>query len=369
MSFDKWKQRLEIAAKYPTVKARAEATAALKINFTVPDGADEGYYRKPITEAAIGADGKTNGQKRVIGFEPVAYFLNKEGMLCGTIGKRRMTDEEIGDIWTWVANRPIPYEWWEAVAKRGEPWPDLANIKEVQAALAIPAANREVTASDNKGDDRPLDVMYRESIENAVRAAEDLQAIDEASAAMVLGAENRLAELRLAADKAGHAIYDPLHEVYKAEQKKWPGMVALAKTMEEKLHRRYLVYRAGVKKLADEAAAAAAAEAARIEEANARAADRAIAQGTAEPAPAVPEPPPEAAAAPSPVAATYRAPGQRTKPKEVETWHLDGIDDQEAVYAFFKDNADVKAALLKVATAAIKNGQEVPGTRRHFGLV
>jgi hypothetical protein len=29
----------------------------------------------------------------------------------------------------------------------------------------------------------------------------------------------------------------------------------------------------------------------------------------------------------------------------------------------------VKAALEKAARAAITNGQEVPGTRRHFGLI
>jgi hypothetical protein len=373
MPFTNWTKRLEIAEKYQTVKERAAAAAALKINFLLPSTDDEGYYRKPITEPVLGADGKTNGQKRVIGFEPVAYFI-VDGMhgkaLAGTIGKRRMTHDELTDesLWSWVVNRPVKYEWWNAVAREGKEWPDLAKIAEMQAA--VPAANREVSKTDNQPeDDRPLDVQHREAIENAVRAAKDLEIKDEASAGVLLGMKNRIAELRLAAFKAGKAIYDPLFAVYKAEQKKWPPMVELAETMEKALDRKYLIWRAEEKKKADEAAAKAAAEAAAIEEANARAADRAIAQGIAEPAPAVPEASPEAAAAQTPVTPTYRASGQRTKPKEVEKWHLDGIDDQDKVYAFFKDNADVKAALLKVTTAAIVNGQEVPGTRRHFGLV
>ena len=55
--------------------------------------------------------------------------------------------------------------------------------------------------------------------------------------------------------------------------------------------------------------------------------------------------------------------------KEVEKWHLDGIDDYDAVYATFKNSPAVKAALEAAAKAAIGLGQEVPGTRRHFGLI
>jgi hypothetical protein len=344
---------------------------------------DCGYYRRPITEAVLGPNGKTNGQKRIIGWEPVAYFP-KDGTLHGAIGARRMTANEVTDegLWSWVVRYPIKEETYRG-AVRGEPWPDLQlkmagpNREAIPAdgvigddgAISLIPAKREVTIGDNKPPAVEPHIEYGEAIDNAVRAARDLQVTDEVSAGILLGAKNRIAELRLAADKAGHAIYDPLHAVYKAEQKKWPPMIAVAETMEEILHKRWLIWRAAEKKKADELAAAAAAEAARIEEANARAADRAIAQGIPEPAPVVPEPPLATAAVHVPVAATYRAPGQRTKPKEVETWHLDGIDDYDAVYNHFKNIEDVKAALMKVALAAIKNGQEVPGTRRHFGLV
>jgi hypothetical protein len=372
MPFDNWNKRREIAAKYATVKERAAAVAALKINFSQPQPEDEGYYRKPQTEPVLGANGQPNGQKRVIGFEPVAYFM-KDGILQGAIGKRRMTPEEVSDegLWSWVVNRPISYEWWQAAVK-GEPWPDLQKIEETlkNSAAAIPAANREVTSSDNAPPEGVEPHIYHaELIENAIRASRDLLVTDEASAAILLGAKNRVAELRLAADKAGHAIYDPLHAAYKAEQVKWPGMVKKAADWETTLNRRYLEWRdAENRRIAREKADAAQRQA-EIDAANARAADRAIAQGQPEPAPVVPEPTQDTAAAPTPVSATYRAPGQRAKPKEVETWHLDGIDDFDAVYKHFKDNADVKAALTKVATATIKSGQEVPGTRRHYGLI
>jgi hypothetical protein len=339
---------------------------------------DCGYYRRPITEAVLGPNNKTNGQKRIIGWEPVAYFP-KDGTLHGAIGARRMTSNEVTDegLWSWVVKYPIKEETYRA-AVRGEPWPDLmarpaepamthTNVAAEQESTGTTV--REITIGDNKPPAVEPHIEYGEAIDNAVRAARDLQVTDEASAAMVLGAENRIAELRLAADKAGKAVYQPLYQQYKTIMARWTPMLTLAKTMEESLHRKYMLWRAAEKKKADDAAAAAAAEAARIEEANARAADRAIAQGIPEPAPVVPEPPLATAAAHVPVAATYRAPGQRKAAQEVEKWFLDAIDDQDEVYKFFRDNADVKAALLKVATAAIKNGQEVPGTRRHFGLV
>lgn len=362
MSFNNWK------------KKQAGETVTI---YTEPTHDDEGYYRIPVTEAKLNAAGKTNGQRRVIGWRPVAYFLNG-GTLCGVVDERDMTDEEVVSLWQWCCNRTISEELYRAIAERGERWPDLhppvgtamTRLADTLGDIAeITNPNREAIGGNNPPDDTPPDVAHAEAINNAVRAARDLQATDEVSAGILLGSMNRIAELRLTADKAGHAIYDPLHAVYKAEQKKWPPMIAVASAMEAALNRRYLTWRAAEKVKADAAAAEAARKAQELEEANARAADRAIAQGIAEPAPVIPEVPPESAAAQKPVAPTYRAPGQRTTPKEVETWHLDGINDYDAVYAAFKDSVEVKALLLKLAAAAVKNGQEVPGTRRHFGLV
>lgn len=401
MSFDNWRKRLA----GETVKT-----------FLQPQFEDEGYYRKPITEPVLGANGKTNGQKRIIGFEPVAYFIDR-GKLCGVIGNRDMAANEVTDegLWSWVVKYPIKEEWFRAVAERGEKWPDFNEQGQWAPINLNDALKRKIPVDAARGGDpefqrvfiadaqkfqspdQVLDKMmgadaddqealaiglghnkppvvephieHSEAIDNAVRAAQDLKATDEATAAVLLGAKNRLAELRIAADKAGHKIYDPLRAVYVEAQKPWPIMVAKADTMEKVLNRRYLEWRAAEKKKADEAEAERKAEAARIEEANARAADRAIAQGMPEPPPEVPEVSPAAMPAPAPVTPTYRASGQRTTPKEVERWWLDGIDDQAKVYEFFKNNAAVGAVLFNLSADAVKNGQEVPGTSRHFGLI
>ena len=387
MSFANWRARL--------------AGKPIK-TFLQPQLEDEGYYRKPITEPVVGTNGQRNGQKRIIGFEPVAYFID-DGMLRGVIGNRDMAVNEVTDegLWSWVVKYPIKEEWFRAVAERGEKWPDFnehghwapinlddalkRSLSPVEKAIeegarVVPndiGAKATVESGDmqsghNSNAAPPVapHIEHSEAIDRAVGAAQDLKITDETSAAIVLGAINRIAELRLAADKAGKAIYQPLHKAYKAEQERWPPMIAKASAMEAKKNREYLKWRAAEKKKADDAECERLAEIVRIEEANARAADRAIGRGEPEPEPVYPEevlpvPPP----APAPVAPTYRASGQRTKPKEVEKWWIDGIDDYAKVYEFFKDNAEVKAALLKAATAAITNGQEVPGTRRHFGLI
>lgn len=375
MSFDNWRARL--AGK--TIKT-----------FLQPQLEDEGYYRRPITEAVLGPNGKTNGQKRIIGWEPVAYFIDR-GKLCGVIGNRDMAANEVTDehLWSWVCRHPIKEETFRAVAERGEPWPDtlpksVATTRAIEEGAStrpfnpekdaetsrwVEPANREVIGDNSNT--APVDephIEHGEAIDRAVGAALDLKITDEASAAILLGAKNRIAELRLAADKAGHAIYDPLRVAYEAEQKKWPGMVKKAKDAETALNTRYLRWREEENRKAAEAAAEQVRLAREADEANQRAADRAIAAGVPEEPPEiiVPEP---VTSMPAPVTPTYRAPGQRIAPKEVETWHLDGIDDYDAVYNHLKNNQFVKTQLMIWATAQVKNGQEVPGTRRHFGLI
>lgn len=385
MNYANWRKRLAISQQHSTVAARREAVAALKINFSQPTEADCGYYRKPIGEKM------PNGRFNVTGWIPVAYFLHAAGttdeMLCGVIGTgdgmRDMTPEELTDeeLWSYVVSNPIPYEWYQAVAENGEAWPDatppltqsesptFTHTTVVDDGTGAGSTARVVEIGDNKPPVVEPHIEHGEAIDRAVGAAQDLKITDEASAAVALGAINRIAELRLAADKAGRAIYEPLHKAYTAEQKKWPPMIKKAKDAETALNMRYLKWREAEKQKAAEAAAEAARKQREIDEANERAAQRAIAQGQPEPPPEVLEEPPAAMPAPAPVAPTYRASGQRTAPKEVERWWLDGIDDYDKVYEAFKNDVNVRNALQIAAAAAVKNGQEVPGTRRHFGLI
>ena len=112
MSYDNWRRRL----------AGETITAYLQ-----PQLEDEGYYRRPITEPVVGANGQRNGQKRIIGWEPVAYFID-DGMLRGVIGDRDMAANEVTDetLWSYVCRHPIAENVYRAVAERGEPWPDAS---------------------------------------------------------------------------------------------------------------------------------------------------------------------------------------------------------------------------------------------------
>jgi hypothetical protein len=356
-----------------------------------PQLEDEGFYRRPITEKVIGANGKTNGQSRIVGWEPVALYI-AHGKMCGRLGNRELPEHDVNgeDLWSRVCRHPITEAVYRAVAERGEPWPDASPaaafnkdvavdnnvhaVKDFRVEIAKEAAAREAAAVERGiGDNKPPaiepHIEHGEAIENAIRAAKDLEVTDDASAAVALGAQNRIAELRLSATKVGKSIYAPIYQQYKTIMGQWTPMIEKAENWEKVLDKRYKTWRAEELRKAAEAKRAAEAEARRIEEEIERAAQRAIAAGNPEPPPDVPAAAPELPPAPAPVSATYRAAGQRTVAKDVERWHLDAVDDYDAVYAAFKAHPDVRAALLKIATTAVKQGQEVPGTRRHFGLI
>lgn len=359
-TLDNWRKRLA-GEKIPTHEADP----------------DIGFYRKRTKDIT------TN----VVTWEPVAYFI-ADGKLFGAIGNRDMTEREVGDLWTFVCQYPIPeevffaadaawaveagsYQW--PAGLLGEPKrPPFANkavaatatFEEMERGAIVPAANREVARSDNN-EPPALDPVeeHRTGINNAIAAAPKAVPKTAEECALAEGSKNRIAELRLAADKAGKAKYEPLYRAYTAEQKLWSPMVAAAQTAEKALATLVLTFKENERRrIAKEKADADAAQAI-IDAANQRAADRAIAAGKPEPAPAVVEAP--APAAPVAVAPTY---GKRTTKAEVKIL-LDAITDQQAVYEYFKDDGEVQALLHDLAAAAVKAGRTVPGTKTREGLI
>lgn len=363
MAFAKWRDRLA-GKKVPT--------------HTQPDENDEGYYRIPKREKQSNAKtGQPNGQSKIVGWTPVAYFLDGKD-LVGTIGGRDMTANELVDYWTYCCAFPISYEMYVAVAEKGEPWPDL------QAAPAdtVPASNRDVATTDNQppAEEVPLGKRLGDGIDAAIGAA-PTAVTTEAEAALALGSKNRLAELRLEADREGKALYEPIFKEYKKIYNQWTPMVKRADDKEKALNvlilrfrdaerKRIAAEQEAARKIAEQQEADRLAELERINEANEEAAQRAIAKGEPEPMPEMPEPLPAAlpepvAAAPAPLVGTY---GTRTI-KEVEKTFLDSITDQDAVYNYFKANPKVIALLIDIASAAVKNGVTVPGTTTRTGLI
>lgn len=307
-----------------------------------------GFYRKPVKQR----DAKGNNKR--VGWEPIAIFMESREIVA-SIGCNEIfvTDRDrLNELWSYVAGNPVSEEAWRAVAERGEAWPDET----------IPAADREVEKADNSEPEQPLDVQHATAVDNAIAAAVK-KVTSEEEAAQALGSKNRIAELRLAADKAGKAIYEPIYRQYTAEQKKWSPIVKRAKTKEDELETELLNYREKERQRIAAEQAEADRKQREIEEANARMADRAIAAGEPEPPPVVEEAP--MVAAPPPITPTY---GTRKLKEEVH-FILDAVTDYDAVYVFLKEEPKVKALLLDLAAAKVKAGFKVPGTTIREGLI
>jgi hypothetical protein len=343
----------------PWLKWQARLRGEKVLTHPQPDEEDEGYYRTLITEPGVNAKtGQRNGKTiPVMWGKPVAYFVIG-GKLCGVIGNRDMTEDELVDLWTYVCRYPISEELYRDVAEAGKPWPDLPP----KAVAEVPAADRDVAMTDNEAPQEPLDVQHATAIKAAIGAAPTgVKSLAEADVA--LGSKNRIAELRLAADKAGKAIYEPMYRTYTAEQKKWSPMIALATAKEKELNTAILMFRESERRRIAAEQAEAERKQREIDEANQRAADRAIIRGE-------PEEPPEvveiaAPVAPVPVVATY---GTRNLKEEVH-FILDAITDYDAVYNYLKEEPKLKALLLELATAKVKAGLTVPGATSRKGLI
>jgi hypothetical protein len=377
MAYEKWQARLD-GKKVET--------------FLQPQLEDAGYYRKPIKNKL------PNGQWETVGWIPVALWVEgrvfgdkEQDVLCGLIGAgarmRDMTPKELGDeeLWSYIANHPISYGTYKMVAEEGKPWPD-SQAEQLQAT--IPAANREVEKTDNKpAEELPLHVQHKQAIDSACGVAKAFKIASEKEAEQGLGIKNRLAELRLAAKRDGEAAYKPHYNEYARLYAVWNPMIGQAEAEETSLNTKLLTWReterkriaAEQAKTATEAAAAAAIEAERVraeQEVNERAADRAIANGDPEPPPLVTAPersmeqvaqnqaPPLAA---KPLTPTY---GKR-RLKEEEKTFLDETKaiDFDALFAYFKDTAEVQMLLKTLALAAVRAGREVPGVTTRKGLI
>ena len=367
MSFNRWRARL---------------AGEKVVTYLQPDEDDEGYYRRPITEPKLAANGQRNGQKRIIGWEPVAYFIDR-GKLCGVIGDRDMAINEVTDesLWSWVVRHPITEELYRAVAERDEPWPDLkqigvdlvpgdgfqiptSNERLAPGTLMgeiVPAANREVARGDNNPPDVLPEVEHAQAIDSAIGAA-ITKVTTEAEAAIALGSKNRIAELRLAADKAGKAIYEPIYRDYKKVQAVWSPIVARAVAAEGKLNTAVLTFREFERQRLAKEQREADAKQKLIDEHNEKAAQLAIAAGRPEPAPVVEQPAP--VAQPAPISPTY---GTRKLKEELKKFAV--INDDVEVYRHFRADADLKALLEKLATNAIRSGATVPGATFREGLI
>lgn len=357
MTWDRWRERL----------AQKEAGQKITVPcYTSPDSEDEGFYRKPVTEPELNKQGKTNGRKKIIGWEPIAYFL-QDGKLVGVINNRDMTPNEMDDLWSWCVQHPIREDWYRAV-ERGEPWPDAVSRPnavdphEAYGAPRLPASDRDVAKDDNAPSEVLPEVAHATAIDNAISAAIK-KVTNETEAAQALGSKNRIADLRLAADKAGKAEYEPPYAEYKRLYGKWNPPVKRAEAKEKELNTIILTFRESERRRIAKEQADAEAKQREIDEANERAAQRAIAAAEPEPPPIV-----EEIAQPAPLAPVMATYGTRKLREEIHQI-LESVTDFDAVYQFLKNEPKVKALLTELATAKVKAGYTVPGCAVREGLI
>lgn len=314
-----------------------------------------GFYRKPVMQR----DPKGNNKR--IGWSPVAIFMDGETM-TGRLGfashPTDLTGDPLNEVWSYVAGNPITEDQYRAVAERYEVWHDSV----LAGALTVPAANRAVTQADNSAPEVMTDKDHAAGIDNAIGAALKKIATEE-DAAMALGSKNRISELRLAADKAGKALYDPPFREYKRLHGLWAPMVAKADTAEKAIQKSILTFRETERQRIVKEQAERIAQQQAIDEANERAAQRAIAKGEPEPEPDIVEI--ESPVAHAPLAPTY---GTRGIKEQVKTF-LDTVNDFDQVYTYFKNTPEMKTFLMTLATAAVKAGHTVPGTTTREGLI
>lgn len=248
-------------------------------------------------------------------------------------------------IWTWVANRPISYELYTAVADRGEPWPDdiTAEIEKARPA--------EAAIGHNSG--RPEDEV-RDEIETLDRAFTAWLAeiggtiTTEEHDAKAETFRTRFAEIEKRAAAAHKVEKEPFLKGGREVDAKWKPLDAAADAGKRRVGAIVTPYRVERDRKRQEAERKAREEADRARQEAARLAAEAEAAGASPPPPPPPEPPRRAAA-----------------PTGLRTYRVCVITDLSAavaaILALPTPPAEFTDAVKTIANRLIGSGVPVPG--------
>jgi hypothetical protein len=279
-------------------------------------------------------------------WEPVVIWQDGEtwNALRGIEPDRKAVHAD--DVWTWCCRYPISFEEYERVAEQGAEWSDVDPA--VHAQRKGPPK-----PGDNSGD-RSESEMLADDIKAALDQLRQYKPIkDDEHAGKAQSLRSRLLELHRKADKTREKLVRPHLDAQQAINGEWQPLVKDAKAGADTLRGSLEGYESAklAKRRAEEEAArkaAAAAEQARQEQEQSFL--------VPEPAP-LPEPSP----APTPPPETTIK-GSYGRAASVSTeWVVTGIADQDAVYQYMRDHADLKACLLDLAKRGTKAGHAVPG--------
>lgn len=282
------------------------------------DDPQPGYYRVP-----------RKGRQA----ESATYWRDShDGSLRCQVNGRDVEEMRALELWPYAAKQPVSEKWFDEFARTGK-WPDMSDV----VAATLPNPREKIG-----GNSPPAEFeLAKEQIETARKGVEDYRKIKDATTAA--GAQSlraRLLELAGAVGKARLAETLPLRNQVGEINARWGEIETAAQSGAD-------VIRAALKNYHDELDRKA-------EEANRRAAEKAQvkAEATGKPQPVATPP---VAATPTVVKGAYGRAASVGK-KNVVT-----VEDQEKVYNFFRDNADLKALLQKLAQKSVDAGAPVPG--------
>jgi hypothetical protein len=260
--------------------------------------------------------------------------------------RRQVRDVE--ELWTYCCRQPIPFDEYERVAEQGHEWSDVDP--------AVHAQRRGPPKPGDNAGDRSESEMLADDIKAALDQLRQYKAIaDDEQAGKAQSLRARLNELSGKADKIREKLVRPHLDAQQAINGEWQPLVKDAKGGADTLRKTLEGYESA--KLAKR----------RAEEDAARKATEAAAQARAEQEQSflAPEAGPEAETAPAPTPAPMpetTIKGSYGRAASVSTeWEVTGISDQDAVYQYMREHADLKRCLLDLAKRATKAGHTVPG--------
>jgi hypothetical protein len=153
-----------------------------------------------------------------------AYFTGEGGQLIGVLGDRDMTPHEIGDLWTYLCQYPIPDDLYFKFEDRwevpDEEWPRGLIGEPKRPKWGRPPLDpleRIIGRNHNAPPEVLPHIEHAEAIDAAIGATLK-HVTNSVEAAVALGSKNRIAELRLQAEKAGKSRYEPLYRAYKSKR-------------------------------------------------------------------------------------------------------------------------------------------------------
>lgn len=306
---------------------------ALAGNFgPMHDGdAQPGFYRKRVSRSGP--------------FVPVAIW-EADGKLVATVDGKQ---SDAADIWSHVCDKPVTEEAFRNRSAGGA-WPD--EDESVTRSLAPPPVGHNNAPQDEAD---TLAAQIEAASENA-KVYEDIK--DDETAAKAQSARSRLNELSGQADKRREELKKPHLEAGRVVDSTWNPLVKKAKEAADAIRKALSAHETRKAKAAEEARQKAEAERQKVLDAERkRALEASPVSGPDAVLPIAPPPP-----APPPVAAQPIR-GAYGRAATVKVVKVVTVEDYDEATTYFRDNADYRAVIDKLAQKAVDAGFAVPGVK------